>query len=436
MGKLKYAALCMAAALSATSAWAREGFKVSEGEFIGYSLKGTDAPVVRSALEMFADDVADVLGGSTGPAKKPAARIMIRNAGKGTPQGFTIAVKGGMISVTGNDDLGTAYGIMELSRMLGVSPWKWWADARPAPRQEWTIERDTVFCQSPAVEYRGIFINDEDNGLCPWSWRTHEPSERKGQIGPKTHERIFQLMLRLRANVFWPAMHECSRPFYTTAGNREMADKYGIIIGTSHCEPMMRSTPGEWDVKKMGRYDYVANRDRIMRFWEERVKELKSSGCFYTIGMRGIHDTGMEGVETMEEQLRYLQMALDDQRALIKRHVSKNPADVPQVFIPYKEVLPVYKAGLRIPDDVTLMWCDDNYGYVRHQPTAEERGRTGGNGLYYHFSYWGRPQSHVWLPSVSPALAQTELMRAYDNGTKKLWILNVGDIKHSMFPRK
>lgn len=417
------------AGLSLVLSVSASGFSVARGERVGFHFSGKDAPVIRSAVSMFGEDVADVLGSVLSPAGKSKSKIVIRNAGKGAAQGFTVAVRDGRVFVTGNDAQGTAYGILELSRMLGVSPWKWWADSRPARRDSWTMARDTSFSQAPAVEWRGIFINDEDNGLCPWAWQTHDPAGVKGRIGPKTHERIFQLMLRLRANVFWPAMHNCSRPFFTIDGNREMADKYGIVIGTSHCEPMMRSTPGEWSVSKAGEYNYVTNRRRVLGFWEERVREVAGSNCFYTIGMRGIHDTGMEGVTTLGGQRAALQQVIDDQRVLIARHVDRDASRVPQVFIPYKEVLPVYKAGLRVPDDVTLMWCDDNYGYVRHQPTAAERARSGGNGLYYHFSYWGRPQTHVWLPSVPPSLARAELMRAYDGGIQKLWVLNVGDIK-------
>lgn len=322
---------------------------------------------------------------------------------------------------------------MELSRMLGVSPWIWWADSTSTSLNEWTVADGFYTEQSPAVLYRGIFINDEDNGLCPWSWKTLDPSTIKGRIGPKTHEKIFELMLRLRANVFWPAMHECSIPFFLTPGNQKMADRFGITIGTSHCEPMLRNSNGEWKKAGVGKYNYVTNKKNVFHFWEERVKETAHSNGFYTLGMRGIHDTGMEGVKGVEQQRTVLQQIINDQRELIKKYVDKDITQVPQVFIPYKEVLPIYHAGLNIPDDVTLMWCDDNYGYIRYLPNSLERSRRGGNGVYYHFSYWGRPQTHVWLPSICPSLAQTELERAYHHGIQRLWIFNVGDIKPNEF---
>lgn len=409
------------------------------GQPIGYSMASTDgAAVVNTALQMFADDARAVLGSEITPSGMAGARIVIATlpAGSHDPlvgrkQGFRIEEKDGRLLVTGADAQGTAYGIMELSRMMGVSPWVWWADSKPAAKKSWTVPDGYRDEQAPAVEYRGIFINDEDSGFCPWSWKTCDPSKTKGRIGPKAHEKVFQLMLRLRANVFWPAMHSCSVPFYLTAGNRETADRYGIIIGTSHCEPMLRNTNGEWKRKGKGEYNFVTNRDNVLKFWEERVRETARSRGFYTLGMRGIHDTGMLGVDENDiaNQRDALQEVIDAQRVMLAANVDANLAKVPQLFIPYKEVLPVYRAGLKVPDDVTLMWCDDNYGYMRHLPTDEERRRSGGNGLYYHFSYWGRPQSHTWLPSVAPALAQVELERAYEQGIRKIWVFNVGDIK-------
>lgn len=413
------------------------------GSNINYMLvTDKDAAVVHSALQMFADDVCMVLNAKVRHTDASTAQLLIATLPRQSqdplakkPQGFRIEERSGKLYVTGADAQGTAYGIMELSRLMGVSPWTWWADSKPVQRKCWMIPDRYYDEQSPAVEYRGIFINDEDSGFCPWSWKTYDPSTVKGRIGPKTHERVFQLMLRLRANVFWPAMHACSVPFYLTVGNREMADRYGIIIGTSHCEPMLRNTNGEWSKSGKGEYNFITNRDSVLRFWEERVLETAYSGSFYTLGMRGIHDTGMLGVEenNISEQRNALQQVICAQRTLLQRHIKADVSHVLQVFIPYKEVLPIYKAGLEVPDDVTLMWCDDNYGYIRHLPTACEQRRSGGNGVYYHFSYWGRPQSHTWLPSTSPALVQVELERAYRHGVRKIWVFNVGDIKPNEF---
>lgn len=283
--------------------------------------------------------------------------------------------------------------------------------------------------QSPSVKYRGIFINDEDWGMTPWSYKNFEPSDIKGQIGPKTHARIFELLLRLRANTFWPAMHSCSVAFYVTPGNKQMADKYGIFIGTSHCEPMVRNTNAEWNHKVSGEYDYVHNRDSVLKFWEERTRELVSSDNIYTLGIRGVHDGKMQGANTVQEQKAAITNILKDQREMIKEIVNPDVEKVPQVFIPYKEVLDVYNAGLKVPEDVSLMWCDDNYGYIRHFPDSVERNRKGGNGVYYHISYWGRPHDYLWLSTTSPAQIHYQMKLAYDKGAKDMWILNVGDIK-------
>lgn len=334
-----------------------------------------------------------------------------------------------MLIVAGSDKRGTAYGLLEVSRLMGVSPWEWWADVRPSKRQSFHLDASFRTCQSPSVAYRGIFINDEDWGLTPWSGQTYEPTTVKGEIGPGTHARIFELLLRLRANTFWPAMHECSVPFYCTSGNKEMADKYGIFLGTSHCEPMMRNTNGEWKRTGKGDYDYVNNRAAVISFWEQRVKEVAGSDNIYTLGMRGVHDGKMNGAHTIAEQKAVLVDVLKEQRQLLSHYVNTDVTKVPQVFIPYKEVLDIYNAGLQVPDDVTLMWCDDNYGYIHHLPTVQERARKGGNGVYYHVSYWGRPHDYLWLSTTHPSLVHTQMKQAYEHGIQQLWILNVGDIK-------
>lgn len=215
--------------------------------------------------------------------------------------------------------------------------------------------------------------------------------------------------------------------FYT--GQQEVADKFGIFIGTSHCEPMMRNTNGEWKRDGVGEYDYVHNSAHVLSFWEQRVKEVAGLDNLYTLGMRGVHDGAMNGAKTIEEQKAVLTKVLRDQRDLLTKYVNKDVTQVPQVFIPYKEVLDVYHAGLQVPDEVTLMWCDDNYGYIRHFPTAEERARKGGNGVYYHVSYWGRPHDYLWLGTVHPSLVYQQMSLAYERGIQKMWILNVGDIK-------
>ena len=335
----------------------------------------------------------------------------------------------GKLLVAGSDSHGTAYGIMELSRLIGVSPWEWWADVTPEKKTSFVLSAEYQTLQSPSVEYRGIFINDEDWGLMPWSSQTYESSDIKGHIGPKTNARIFELLLRLRANTYWPAMHECTLPFFLTEGNRKVAEEYGIFIGSSHCEPMVCSAAGEWRRRGQGDYDYVNNSASVYKFWEDRVKEVAQQGNIYTLGMRGVHDGQMQGAKTVAEQKAVLERVLKDQRGLLQKYVNKDVTAIPQAFIPYKEVLDIYNAGLQVPDDVTLIWCDDNYGYIRHFPTAEERARKGGNGIYYHVSYWGRPHDYLWLGTFSPYLLHQQMKLAYDRGIQKMWVLNVGDIK-------
>ena len=379
-----------------------------------------DEPVASTALQMLGGDVRQVLEANLVPVKKAKkAQIVVAIDSALPREGFRLRMVSGRLHVQGADAHGLAYGLLEVSRLLGVSPWEWWADCAPEPHDV-TVPAEYLSEQSPAVAYRGIFINDEDWGILPWSG---------GLIGPATNERIFQLMLRLRANYYWPAMHEVSTPFFTIEGNREMAHKYGIYVGGSHCEPMGTSPAKEWQLRGVGDYNYVTNRENVQHFWAERLDEVKGQDMVYTIGMRGVHDGSMQGVKTPEDKLKYLQQVIDDQRAMLAAHVHPDVTQIPQVFVPYKEVLDIYHAGLRVPDDVTLMWTDDNYGYIRHFPDSVERARPGGNGLYYHVSYWGRPHDYLWLGTFSPHLLRQQLIEAYHRGIRQMWILNVGDIK-------
>jgi len=343
--------------------------------------------------------------------------------------------------IIGSDARGTAYGVMEISRKLGVSPWSWWADVVPHKKSTISLPADFEDKQFPKVQFRGIFINDEDWGLTPWSSKTYEPEakldvgidqtkiKKMSTVGPKTYARIFELLLRLRANSIWPAMHEVTVPFYFIQGNREMAEKYGIYIGSSHCEPLARNSATEWDIVGHGPYNYLTNKNEIVDYWSNRLKTVGQSHNIFTLGMRGKHDEAMEGVKTIAAYKDAFNEVLKDQTDLLKKYVNLDPTKIPQVVIPYKEVLDVYRAGIAIPDYATLMWCDDNYGYITHFPDQKERKRTGGNGLYYHVSYWGRPHDYLWLSTMSPALLYQQLYTAYQHDVKKMWIVNVGDIK-------
>lgn len=415
-------------ALLAATAFARP-FTIKAGQGVTIAIEGGTRPVTRTAAELVARDLAAVLDAhatlSTDTAK---ADVVVSINPEAKPQSFTMTSGGGRLHIVGGDSHGAAYGLMHLSRLVGVSPWEWWADATPQKRKAFSIKEGYRVSQAPSVEYRGIFINDEDWGLMPWACTNYEPTKR-GVIGPRTTARIFELMLRLRANYYWPPMHECSQPFFLTEGNREVAARYGIYIGGSHCEPMASSTAGEWPRRGHGDYDYVHNADSVRAFWEQRLREVAGQEIVYTIGMRGVHDGAMNGAKTVGEQKAVLERAFRDQRELLRQYVNDDVTRVPQVFIPYKEVLDVYNAGLSVPDDVTLMWCDDNYGYIRHFPTAEERDRRGGNGIYYHVSYWGRPHDYLWLGTFSPGLLFQQMSEAWDRGIQRMWILNVGDIK-------
>jgi hypothetical protein len=328
--------------------------------------------------------------------------------------------------IAGSDRRGTAYGIYELSRAIGVSPWHWWADVTPLRQPSLKVRPGTRRFGPPSVKYRGIFINDEDWGLTPWSATNYEPGTRG--MGPKTYAKVFELLLRLKANTLWPAMHKISPAFNADPANAKLADRYAIVMGSSHAEPMLRNNVGEWTADSHA-YDYGKNPDGVRAYWEERVRGNAGYESIWTLGMRGIHDSGIQGADDMPTRRKFLETIIVDQRAMLARHVAPQGERVPQVFTPYKEVLDIYRAGLAVPDDVTLMWPDDNFGYIRRFPTAAERARKGGAGIYYHLSYLGAPLSYLWLSTTPPALVGEEMGRAFDLGADRMWIANVGDIK-------
>ncbi|MGB3005263.1 MAG: glycosyl hydrolase 115 family protein [Chitinophagaceae bacterium] len=341
-------------------------------------------------------------------------------------QGSKSPFRGGLLVIAGSDPRGTAFGIFHLSRMMGVSPFVWWADAVPQKKKQIFISGNYT-SSTPSVKYRGIFLNDEDWGLQPWAAKTFEPET--GDIGPKTYAKIFELLLRLRANLIWPAMHPSTKAFFSISGNTKVAEDYAIVIGSSHAEPMLRNNVGEWNEKTMGDFNFVTNQDTIYRYWEERVKQSKDINAIYTLGIRGVHDSKMLGANTIKEQKEVMDKAVKEQREMLVKHINPDVTKVPQAFIPYKEVQDIYDAGFDVPEDVTLMWCDDNYGYVKHFPNEKEQKRKGGNGVYYHISYWGRPHDYLWLATTHPAQVYTQMKMAYDKGAKDMWVVNVGDIK-------
>ncbi len=328
--------------------------------------------------------------------------------------------------IVGSDRRGTAYGVFELSQAIGVSPWYWWADVTPVHSDSLFVRRGIRRQGPPSVQYRGIFLNDEDWGLQPWAAKTFEPE--LGDIGPRTYARIFELLLRLKANTVWPAMHECTRAFNLYPMNKIVADDYAIVMGSSHAEPMLRNNVTEWTAKPED-YDYTKNPVGVRRYWEERVAENGRFENIYTLGMRGIHDSAMQGPKTSAERIKVLEQIFADQRTILAQHANSDLTKVPQIFCPYKEVLADYRNGLQVPDDVTIVWPDDNFGYLRYLPTPDEQKRSGGFGVYYHISYLGRPLSYLWLEITPPSLIWEEMSKAYDHNVRKFWMLNVGDLK-------
>jgi len=326
--------------------------------------------------------------------------------------------------IVGADRRGTAYGVYTLSQALGVSPWHWWADVAPLKRGPLHLSLSAPLHDGPAVKYRGLFINDEDWGLHPWAANTFEPEARN--IGPRTYEQVFRLLLRLKANTLWPAMHQVSRAFNDNPRNAELAQRYGIVMGSSHAEPMLRNNVSEWKAPHE-QYNYATNAAQVRDYLAERLKTNGRYESLFTLGMRGIHDSGMQGGGTVAEKQALLNGLLADQRALIAQHVG-DPTTTPQLFVPYKEVLPLLP-GLALPDDVTLVWPDDNFGYIRQFPDAAQSKRSGGSGIYYHLSYLGAPLSYLWLDTTPPALVAEEMGRAFDAGARQFWVVNAGDIK-------
>lgn len=279
------------------------------------------------------------------------------------------------------------------------------------------------------MQYRGIFINDERfGGWAKWVEGTFD--KESGQVGPKVYQKVFELLLRLKGNYLWPAMHNGSKAFNANPENARLADEYAIVMGSSHCEQMLRNNEDEWkNAGIYGDFNYITNRETMIKYWEDRVKTNGRYENIYTLGLRGIHDYPMEGANTNDERTALMQKAIDDQRDILRRNIDRPVEEVPQILCTYEEVLDAYHNGLQIPDDVTFLWCDDKHGYTRNLSNPLEQKRKGGAGIYYHLSYHGDPASWIWLSPLSPAFISNELTKAYTFGARKIWIFNVGDIK-------
>jgi hypothetical protein len=345
-------------------------------------------------------------------------------------EAFTIAVVdkplagvGRAVVIAGSDKRGTIYGIYEVSQQIGVSPWYWWADV-PTPRREalYVKAGTRLVDDGPAVKYRGIFLNDEQPALGGWA------REKFGGINATMYERVFELLLRLRANYLWPAMWD-NAFFADDPRSAPMADEWGIVMGTSHHEPMMRAHK-EWQRQGLGAWNYAANESVLREFWTEGVRRNRAFETITTLAMRGDGDEAM----SEETNVALLERIVADQRAILAREVNPRVEAVPQLWALYKEVQTYYEHGMRAPDDVTLLWCDDNWGNIRRLPTPAERARKGGAGVYYHFDYVGGPRNYKWLNTVPLTKIWEQMHLAWQSDATRIWIVNVGDLKPMEFP--
>ncbi|KJD34713.1 hypothetical protein PK35_02850 [Tamlana nanhaiensis] len=329
--------------------------------------------------------------------------------------------------IVGSDRRGTAYGVFELSKQIGVSPWYWWADVPVIKRKTLRIADVDFISKEPSVKYRGVFLNDEDWGLKPWASKLMDP--QINDIGPNTYEKVCELLLRLKANMLAPAMHEVTGAFFKYPENKVVADKFAIMMTSSHAEPLLYNNTTEWDKKINGEWDYVTNKDGVLNVLDKRVKEAAPYENIYTVGMRGIHDTGMKDVPEGYTKANVLEQVIDAERDILAKYIEKPKDEIPQIFVPYKEVLNIYNSGMELPEDITIVWPDDNFGYIKKLSDKEEVKRKGGAGVYYHISYLGEPNDYLWLNTTPPALIYEEMYKAYQNGADRYWLLNVGDIK-------
>ncbi len=396
---------------------------------------------VQRAAASLATDFEQVTG--TRPASSDNPKILIGTVGtnkqidlwvkqgllpnlKGKTEKFIIKTIGEQLVIAGSDKRGTVYGIYELSRQIGVSPWYFWADVPIEKHADIYIKKGEYTDGEPAVRYRGLFLNDEAPCLTTWVKNTFGTDFGDHRF----YEKVFELILRLKGNYLWPAMWGWA--FYADdPENLKTADAMGIMMGTSHHEPMARNHQ-EYarDRKGWGAWNYATNKQNLDRFFREGIERMNGTDDIVTIGMRGDGDEAMgNGTDT-----KLLESIIDNQRRIIKE-VTKRPAkETPQIWALYKEVQDYYDAGLRVPDDVTVLLCDDNWGNVRRLPTAEEQKRKGGWGLYYHVDYVGAPRNTKWI-NVTPIQNMWEqLQLAYNGGIRQLWILNVGDLKPMEYP--
>jgi hypothetical protein len=324
--------------------------------------------------------------------------------------------------IAGSDKRGTIYGIYELSRQIGVSPWYWWADVPVTHRDNLYAKPGSYTDGEPAVRWRGIFINDEAPAFQGWC------IEKFGGVNSKMYEHMFELILRLKGNFLWPAMWS-NALYYDDPRSGGLADEMGIVLGTSHHEPMGRAHE-EWNHLGTGPWDYAKNPEALREFWRGGMERMKNFETVVTVGMRG------DGDEPMSESanIALLQRIIKDQRDIIAKVTGRKAEERPQAWALYKEVQEYYDKGMRVPDDITLLLCDDNWGNVRKLPGPKAPKRKGGYGIYYHFDYVGDPRNYKWLNVTQNERTYEQMSLAYRHGVDRIWVVNVGDLKPMEFP--
>jgi len=334
--------------------------------------------------------------------------------------------------IAGSDKRGAIFGVYDLSEQIGVSPWYWWADVPVVHKEALFVKAGKFMQGEPAVKYRGIFLNDESPALSGWVKEKYGMTALAGvaNFGHEFYQKVFELILRLKGNYLWPAM-------WNNAFNEDdplnpkIADEWGIVMGNSHHEPMLRAQK-EWTRHGGGTpWNYLTNAERLRAFWQEGITRNKDYESIITIGMRGDGDMPMAGANDMPANIRLLEQIVADQRAMIARTGLTRDT---QMWALYKEVQDYYDKGMRVPDDVTLLWCDDNWGNIRRLPTEEERKRSGGAGIYYHFDYVGGPRNYKWLNTNPIPKVREQMNLALEYDAKRVWIVNVGDLKPMEFP--
>ena len=453
LNDIKKAFLASATLLSAMSMSAAERFVsfqqgdllINGNDKVEIYMDANDCRGVSYAANALVKDIRNVSGSQATITSNRKATILVGTIGhsaaidqlvkqkringnllKGKREKFIITVVDNQLVIAGSDRRGTIYGIYELSQQMGVSPWYDWADVPVEHHDSIFVNRGTYTDGEPAVRYRGIFLNDEAPCLTSWVKNTYGT----GYGDHRFYQRVFELVLRLRGNMMWPAMWGWA--FYADdAENEKTADEMGVVMSTSHHEPMARNHQEYARNRKgCGPWNYQKNKANLQKFFREGIERMKGTEQIVTIGMRGDGDEAMSA----EADTKLMTNIINDQRKIIADVTGKKASETPQVWALYKEVLDYYDKGMKVPDDVTLLLCDDNWGNVRRVPNAQERKHKGGWGLYYHVDYVGAPRNSKMLNCTPVQNPWEQLTLAYENGIDRLWILNVGDLKPMEYP--